>query len=52
MQLGGLHWSWRVSGEVEDTFASQKRQEALDVGGEVDGGEDEVRGRDAIMEDP
>ena len=52
MQLGGLHWLWRVSGEVEDTFATQKREQALDVRGEADGGEDEVRGRDAIMEDP
>ena len=52
MRLGGLHWSWRVSGEAEDTFASQKRQEALDVGGEADRGEDEVWGKDAIMEDP
>ena len=51
MRLGGLHWSWRVSGEAEDTFATPKREQALDVGGEVDGGEDEVRGRDAIMED-
>ena len=52
MQLGGLHWSCRVSGEAEDTFASRKRHEVLDMGGEADGGEDEVRGRDAIMEDP
>ena len=51
VQLGGLHWSRRVSGEAEDTFTSRKRQEALDAG-EADGGEDEVRGRDAIMEDP
>jgi hypothetical protein len=52
MQLGGLHWSWRVSGEAEDTFATPKREQALVVGGEVDEGEDEVRGRDAIIEDP
>ena len=39
-------------GEDEDIFGSQKRQEALDAGGEADGGEDEVWGRDAIMEDP
>ena len=51
MQLGGLHWSCRVSGEAEDTFASRKTQEALDVGGEADGREDDVRGIDAIMED-
>jgi hypothetical protein len=44
-------WSWRVTREVEDTFASRKRQEALDVGGEADRDEDEVRDRDAIMED-
>jgi hypothetical protein len=25
MRLGGLHWSWRVSGEAENTFASQKK---------------------------
>ena len=42
----------RVSGEAEDTFASQKIQESLDAGGEADVGEDEVWGRDAIMEDP
>ena len=42
MRLGGLHWSWRVSGEAEDTFATRKREQALDAGGEVDGGEDEV----------
>ena len=52
MQLGGLHRSWRVSGEAEDTFATRKREQALDAGGEADGGEDEVRGRDAIMADP
>ena len=52
MQLGGLHLSWRVSGEAKDTFATPKREQALDVGGEADGGEDEVRGRDVIMEDP
>ena len=52
MQLGGLHWSWRVSGEAEDTFATPKREQALDVEGEAYGGEDEVRGRDAIMEYP
>ena len=52
MRLGGLHWSWRVSGEAEDTFASRKRQKALDAGREADGGVDEVRGRDTIMEDP
>ena len=52
MQLEGLHWSWRVSGEAKDTFATRKREQALDAGGEADGGEDEVRGRDAIMEDP
>jgi hypothetical protein len=52
MRLGGLHWSWRVSGEAEDTFASLKRQKTLDAGGEADGGEDKVRGRLAIMEDP
>jgi hypothetical protein len=52
MQLGGLHWSWRVSGEAEDTFTTQKREQALDAGGEADGGEDDVRGTDAIMEDP
>ena len=51
MQLGGLHWSWRVSGEAKDTFATQKREQALDAG-ETDGGEDEVWGKDAIMEDP
>ena len=51
MRFGGLHWSWRVIGEAEDTFASRKTQEALDAGGEADGGEDEVRGTDAIMED-
>ena len=39
-----------VTREAEDTFTSQKRQEALDAG-EADRGEDEVRGRDAIMED-
>ena len=52
MRLGGLHWSWRVSGEAEDTFASRKRQKALDAGREADGGVDEVRGRDTIIEDP
>ena len=52
MRLGGLHWSWRVSGEAEDTFATPKREQVLDAGGEADGGEDELRGRDAIMEDP
>ena len=52
MRLGGLPWSWRVTREAEDTFTSRKRQEALDAGGEADKGEDEVRGRDAIMEDP
>jgi hypothetical protein len=52
MRLGGLHWSWRVSGEAKDTFASQKRQEALDVQREADAGEDVVWGTDAIMEDP
>ena len=52
MQLGGLHWSWRVSGEAKDTFTSRKRKEALDAGGEADGGEDLVWGRHAIMEDP
>ena len=52
MRLGGLPWSRRVTREVEDTFTSPKRQEALDAGGEADKGEDEVRGRDAIMEDP
>ena len=51
MRLGGLHWSWRVSGEAKDTFASRKRHEVLDEGGEANGGEDEVWGRDAIMED-
>ena len=51
MQLGGLHQSWRVSGEAKD-IASQKTQEALDAGGEADGGQDEVWGRDAIKEDP
>ena len=50
MRLGGLHRSWRVGGEAEDTFATPKREQALDAG-EADGGEDEVRGRDAIMED-
>ena len=49
--MGGLPWSWRVTREGEDTFASRKGQEALDVGGEADRGEDEVWGRDAIMED-
>ena len=39
-------------GEAEDTFASQKRQEAMNAIGEADRGEDEVWGRDAIMEDP
>ena len=52
MRLGGLHRSWRVGGEAEDTFTTQKREQALNAGGEVDGGEDEVRGKDAIMEDP
>ena len=52
MHLGGLPWSWRLTREPEDTFASRKRQKALDAGGEADGGEDEVRGKDAIMEDP
>ena len=52
MQLGGLHQSWRVSGEAEDTFVTLKREQALDAGGEADGGEDEVWGTDAIMEDP
>jgi len=51
IQLEGLHWPWRVSGEVEDTFTTRKREQALDAGGEADGGEDEVRGTDAIMED-
>ena len=51
MRLGGLHRSWRVGGEAEDTFTSRKKQEVLDAG-EVYGGEDEVWGRDAIMEDP
>jgi len=52
MQLEGLHWSWRVSGEAEDTFVTPKREQALDAGGEADGGEDLVWGRHAIMEDP
>jgi hypothetical protein len=52
MRLGGLHWSWRVSGEANDTFASRKRWEALDARREADAGEDVVRGTDAIMEDP
>jgi hypothetical protein len=52
MQLGALQWSWRVSGEAESIFASQKRDEVLDAGGEEDGGEDEVWGTNAIMEDP
>jgi hypothetical protein len=42
MQLGGLQWSWRVSGEAESTFASRKIDEVLDAGGEEDGGEGEV----------
>ena len=50
--MGGLPWSWRLTREPEDTFASRKRQEALNAAGEADRGEDEVRGRDAIMEDP
>ena len=52
MQLRRLPWSWRVTREAEDTFASRKRQEALDAGGEADKGEDKVWGIDAIMEDP
>ena len=52
MLLGGLHGSWRVSGEAKDTFATPKREQALDAGGEVEGGEDEVQGTNAIMEDP
>ena len=50
MQLGGFPQSWRVTREAEDTFTSQKRQEALDAG-EADRGEDEVWGRDVIMEE-
>ena len=52
MQLVGLHWSWRVSGEAEDTFASRKRQEALAPTTVAGRGEEEVQGTDAIMEDP
>ena len=52
MRLGGLPWSWRLTREPEDTFTSQERHEAVDQAGEADRGEEEVRGRDAIMEDP
>ena len=43
MQLEGLHWSWRVSGEAEDIFTTRKREQALDAGGEADGGENRYR---------